>query len=155
MGTIVLTAAIALASPAIAGPTEGGVAASFQAFCLAHLDQPEVTIAALDAANVQELHTASAEPFLTGLKGRLWALPGRVRSIVLLTERGACSVRSPDVDGQAAVLAFEASTRHRLISTRERPAQTENRYAVTVLRLPANGMRSCSSTSRLRTAREG
>ena len=120
------------AAPANAGPAEDETFAAFEWFCLAHLNKSGDVPGLFDAIGIKRLPEDYARPFLTGHSGSAWFLPGTdTRLVVTLTDKGACGVPNPEVDGIELKRIFESLLRNRSLNTSRIGSETTTTYAVT------------------------
>jgi hypothetical protein len=119
------------AAPAYAGPAEDETFAAFEWFCLAHLNKSGDVPGLFDAIGVKPLPEDYARPFLTGHLGSVWFLPGTdTRLVVTLTDKGACGVTNPEVNGVELKKLFESLLRNRLLNSERIGSETTTAYAV-------------------------
>lgn len=117
---------------ATAGEVEEEVFASFEWFCLSHLNEPE-TIAPLFAPlKIEPLPKEKADMFLAPLTGQAWFVPGtNTRGfIVSITDKGVCNVYGPDAEGNVAKELFEKHIKNKKLDALDEGSQTTEMYAV-------------------------
>jgi hypothetical protein len=120
------------AAPADAGPAEDETFAAFEWFCLAHLNKSGEIPGLFDAIGVNRLPEDYARAFLAGHSGSAWFLPGSdAKPVVALTDKGACGVINPDIDGIELKRIFESLLRNRLLNSDQIGSETTTAYAVT------------------------
>ena len=129
-----IAAAIALLSHThivAAGPAEDETFAAFEWFCLAHLNKSSEIPRLFENIGVKPLPEERARPFLGGHPGSAWFLPGHDTNIVVtLTNKGACGVANPNVDGLELKKIFERLLRNRSLSSDRIGSETTTAYAV-------------------------
>jgi hypothetical protein len=97
---ILATALVVTASPVHAGSAEDEAFSAFEWFCLSQLHDPSQVGPLFSGIGIEPLSDEFARPLLSGMRGKVWALPGDHTNIVVaLTEDAVC---------QASALYVEA-----------------------------------------------
>lgn len=126
-----ISAFLVASAPASAGTTEEEVYAAFEAFCLAHIDQPAEIIKTLANVGVKPLPSDRAEAFLAPQKGTAWVLKKQTKFAITLTDKGVCSVSAPYISGKETTRLVEKHLRHRKLNSESAGSQVQVMYAVT------------------------
>lgn len=129
-----LLAIPALSNPikASAGPAEDEIFASFETYCIAHLNQPEKIPELLRLAGGSQMSEDVAKGFLGPQKGRAWLHKTKSAQFSLvLTDEGVCTIGSPEVNGSIVKGLFEKHSKIKRLRIENIGSEKREFYSLT------------------------
>lgn len=122
-----------MSCPAYAGEKEDETYASFEWFCLSHLQNPSSVTDVLSVFNAKPIPQDKLDKIAQS-KGRGWFIEGKSLSFaVLLSDDGACTIFAEDVDGNAVEDLLVKTSANAKLAEEPMGSQKQGIYAVTAL----------------------
>jgi hypothetical protein len=123
---------ITVANPGHASPAEDEVFGAFEWFCLSHLEKTAEIPTLFSDIGVEALPDAKARILLKPQTGKAWFVDGsHAPFIVALTDKGACTVTSPRVNGYLVEQLFIKYIRNKELREEDQGSSIQRFYAVT------------------------
>lgn len=116
-----------------AGPAEDEVFASFETYCIAHLNQSEKIPELLKQVGSVPMSEDMAKGFLGPQKGSAWFHKTKSAHLsIVLTDEGVCTISSPDVNGKIVKSLFEEHSKIKMLRTENVGSQKQEFYSLTL-----------------------